>query len=280
MQKDAIHDVWRDHATKWSRVGSPLRPTEEDTHIMLMLSAPAFSHSKVSSNVIILGVTPELVQLPWPSHARLHAFDHSAEMIASVWRPHSRNPSSVQQACWQKIPLPDESIDLVIGDGCLTMLPCADDYRAVLAESARVLKLTGLLVLRCFIRPERTESLHDVFMAAHAGMIGSFHALKWRVAMAITPDEEFSVAVTEIHTAFERLFPDRDQLACYTGWPRAAIDTIDAYQGRNARYTFPTMSELKQLALPFVEVTDISQGNYELADRCPILCFKPINYKS
>ncbi len=243
---------------------------------MMMLSTPALSHSKENSVVVVLGVTPELVQLSWPKNTRLLAFDHSADMIASVWSPHSRNPSSVQQVSWQKMPLSDQSADLVIGDGCFTVLPCADDYRNVLAESARVLKRTGLLVLRCFIRPERSESLEEVLAEVLAGQIGSFHALKWRVAMAIIPDEELSVAVTDIHATFERLFPDRDQLAKNTGWPRTAIDTIDAYHEMDTRYTFPTMSAFRKLALPFVNVVDIRQGHYELAERCPIFCFKPI----
>lgn len=280
MQKDALHDVWKHHSAKWSRVGSPLRPTEEDTRIMMMLAAPALSYSKVNSSLIVLGVTPELVQLPWPSHTRLQAFDHSADMIASVWRPHSLNSSSVQQVCWQNMPVPDKSADLVIGDGCFTVLPSSDGYRAVLAESARVLKQTGLLVLRCFIRPELSESLDDVLEAAHGGTIGSFHAFKWRLAMAMTFDEEFSVAVKDIHEAFERLFPDREHLAGTTGWPIAVIDTIDAYKGMDTRYTFPTMSVLQQLGRPFVDVVDIRYGNYELAERCPIICFKPIECNS
>jgi SAM-dependent methyltransferase len=242
---------------------------------MLMLSAPALSHSKVSSTVIILGVTPELVHLPWPSHTRLLAFDHSADMIASVWRPHLTIRSSVLQGSWQNMPLPDKSADLVIGDGCFTVLPSTDACRAVLAESARVLKQTGLLVLRCFIRPEIPESFDDVLDAVHRGMIGSFHALKWRVAMAMTPDKEFTVVVKDIHAVFERLFPDRKQLAESTGWPLAVIDTIDAYKGMDTRYTFPTLSVFRQLALSFVDVVEIRYGNYELAERCPIFSLKP-----
>ncbi len=280
MQNNLIHGVWRNHSMNWSLVGSPLRPTEEDQRIMMMLSIPALSHSMEHTDVVVLGVTPELVHLSWPCNTRVQAFDHSADMIASVWYPNSRNSSFVQQVSWQNMPLSDNSVDLVIGDGCFTVLPSADACRVVLAESARVLKRTGLLVLRCFIRPERSETLENVFAALHAGMIGSFDALKWRVAMAITPDEELSVAVTDIYAAFEMLFPDRDQLAKCTGWSRTAIDTIGAYKGMAARYTFPTMSELRKLASPFVDVFDIRQGHYELAERCPIFCFKPVDCKS
>ena len=275
MQKDAIHGVWKHHSAQWAQVGSPLRPTEEDTRIMLMLSAPAFSINEDISSVVVLGVTPEVVQLPWPIHTHVVAYDHSTDMIASVWQPHFQNPSSVQQVRWQSMPLSDESVDLVIGDGCLSVLPCADDYRGVFAEVARVLKPPGRLVLRCFLRPEQSESIADVVTAVFSGKIGSFHTLKWRVAMAIKPDLEFSVAVADIHAAFESHFPDRQQLAFSTGWSREAINTIDAYKGTDVRYTFPTMSELKPLLLPFFDIVEVRHGSYELAERCHILSLKP-----
>jgi len=242
---------------------------------MLMLSAPAFSISEDISSIIILGVTPEVVQLPWPSNACLHAYDHSADMIASVWRPHFRNPSFVHQVRWQSMPLSEESVDLVIGDGCFSVLPCADEYRAVFDEAARVLKPFGRVVLRCFIRPELSESLEDIVTAVYNGQIGSFHALKWRVAMAIKPEHEFNIAVSDIYAAFNNYFPDRKQLAEFTGWPSEAIDTIEAYKVNDVRYTFPTMSELKLLLLPFFNIVDIRHGSYELADRCPILSLQP-----
>lgn len=242
---------------------------------MLMLSAPAFSNSEDISSVVILGVTPEVVQLPWPTNACLHAYDHSADMIASVWQPHFRNPSFVHQVRWQNMPLSDESVDLVIGDGCFSVLPCADEYRAVFAEAARVLKPFGRLVLRFFIRPELSESLEDIVTAVYNGQIGSFHALKWRVAMAIKPDHEFTIAVSNIYATFNKYFPDRTQLAEYTGWPYEAINTIDAYNVKDVRYTFPTMSEINLLLSPYFDIVDIRHGSYELADRCPILSLQP-----
>ena len=267
--------VWRRHSSQWRKVGPPLRPGPEDADLMMAAVAPAMRQPAETADVVVLGVTPELVQLPWPAHARLHAFDHSAEMIASVWQPHPRIPSSAQQASWQHLPLPDQSVLVFVGDGSLNALPDLSDYPDVLAEVVRLMRPGGTLCLRCFIRPDVRESLYAVAAAVAAGRVGSFHALKWRVAMAISEGPAFSVAVADIHDAFEATFPDRERLASSTGWPVEVIGTIDAYKGTQTRYTFPTMAALKAISAPFFEVQEVLYGRYELAERCPTVRLGP-----
>lgn len=267
--------VWSQHAAQWQRVGAPLRPTEDDGRLMLAMAAPALQAGAGPASIVVLGVTPEVVQLPWPEPASLEAFDHSAEMIASVWRPHPSLPSSVRQVSWQAMPLAGHSVDVAAGDASLNALPALSDYDDVLAEVARVLKPTGALVLRCFIRPDVAETLDAVAAAALSGRIASFHALKWRVAMARPNGAEFSVAVADILADFERIFPDRDHLARCAGWPRTTIDTIDAYRGVSTRYTFPTLAALLARCAAHFELAETGVGRYELAERCPTIRLRP-----
>ncbi len=104
---------------------------------MLQMAAPFLLDRADAANIVVMGVTPEIVQLDWPAHVRLQAFDHSAEMIASVWRPHPNLPSEVQQVRWQNMPLADHSVDCVVGDGSLTDQPAqlprgsAEDFAAL-----------------------------------------------------------------------------------------------------------------------------------------------------
>lgn len=129
-------------------------------------------------------------------------------------------------------------------------------------------------MLRCFVRPDRAETLDAVASAALAGDVGSMHALKWRIAMALEVDHTFSVKVVDIRTAFDRLFPDRDLLARITGWPLQVIETIDAYRGVATRYSFPTLAAIRTAAAPLFEVGGVRLGCYELAERCPTVLFR------
>ena len=91
------------------------------------------------------------------------------------------------------------------------------------------------------------------------------------VAKAHVPN----IKVIAIRDAFERMFPDRRALAAATGWERENIDTIDAYKDSSDIYSFPTREELLTV-IPnaFVNVRFLSSGDYDLAERCPIVAME------
>jgi SAM-dependent methyltransferase len=266
--------VWRRNSRHWSQVGSPLRPLPEDGELMMAL-AQASLQGRAEPCIAVLGVTPEVVQQPWPDGSSLVALDHSAEMIRSVWQPHPRIASRVAQARWEQIPLADQSVDLAVGDGSLNNLTHVGDYGTVVAEVARILRPGGAMVLRCFVRPDQRESIAAIAHDVWQGHVKSFHALKWRLAMLITGEDDASVKVADIRDLFESTFADRQALAEATGWPRGAIDTIDSYRGLSTRYTFPTLDQFRRAAGPALRVEAVRSAGYELADRCPTLLFVP-----
>lgn len=274
MTQDEQAAVWVRHSRQWSQVGPPLKPSAEDADITLRALTPHLAGQTGPFRLVVLGVTPELVGLPWPGHVQLFAFDHSARMIADVWSPNPAVPSFVQQADWRSLPLDSSSVHAVVGDGSLNALPGFDAYGEVLGEMHRLLVPDARIVIRCFIRPGQAETLSAVRVAVEAGEVGSFHALKWRLAMSLASGNGGSVAVADVHSAFEDLFADRVRLSRMTGWPRAQVDTIDAYRAAPTRYTFPTQHEMVRHCSPFFDVEGLSQGTYELADRCPTLTLR------
>jgi SAM-dependent methyltransferase len=261
---------WTRQADQWSRIGSPLRPGPEDTALVLELAAPALIDADPSIGV--LGVTPELVRLPWPDAARITAIDSSARMLATVWTPHPVRPSAAIRGRWQEMPLDARCLDVAVGDGSLNALESTKIYDEVLGEVARVLKSTGRLILRCFVRPDPSETLESVRAATMAGQISSFHAFKWRLAMAIPVDDDFRLPLKRIHAAFSELFPDRSRLARATDWSEGTIGTIDVYASTDICFTFPDLATMVRHASQWFELVDVKYGTYELAERCPTVC--------
>lgn len=266
--------VWSRHAAHWEKLGSPLKPCQEDSELLHGALASVLE-SLESPAVGILGVTPEIVQGPWPCGTRLQAFDHSREIIANVWQPNNDIHSSVVcQAHWQNLPLPDESLDVVVGDNSLGVLSGLWEYTQVLAEVARVLKPGGLLCLRYFMLPGQVNNPTQLAKAVLAGRILSFHALKWRIATALSAPPEYSVPTADILATFNRLFPDRGVLALASQWPRREIDTIDAYRGVTTCYCIAPIMQLETILAPWFESIGRSHGHYEMADHCPTITFK------
>ncbi len=198
-------------------------------------------------------------------------------MIDAVW-PGERLPCPGRALCgdWSELPLESGAVDAVLGDGSFTLLGWPDRQRAVVHEIRRVLTPQGRLVLRVFVRPEARESLEAVFEDLHARRIGSFHALKWRLAMSLQGGPEVGVLVRDVWQAWQDRAIDRDALARRLGWSRDAIDSIDAYREAESRLCFPTLRETRALlALHFRELA-CHVPAYELGPRCPTLLLAPI----
>jgi len=257
---------WPLHARQWARVGPPLRPCPDDVAIATAeAEAWARAHGR-PPRALLLGVTPELAGMPWPAGTTLLAVDREAAMIDALFAPAPGRRAEVGD--WLALPAPDGAFDLVLGDGSLSNLAFPGDYRRLAAELGRVLAPGGRVVLRLFAAPVEAEPLGAVADALRAGAIGSLHALKWRIAMALQPADR-NVRVADIWRAFGELVPDRAALARRTGWPPDVIDTIDAYRGSELVYSFPTLAEVRATLDPELAEIACHVPGYELGDRCP-----------
>lgn len=263
--------IWNNQSCWWKYVGQPTRPSFEDQSIISSIIKRK-RQATSSTQAVVLGVTPEMIQLDWSEGTTIKAVDMNASMIETLYKPHDSFPTTVQQEYWQSMSIESNSVDVVVGDGIFTPLGEIDGYHALFHEILRILKPDGFMVIRAFIRPDFAESIEIILEDALAGKIKHFGTLKWRLAMALV-ENNFCVIPAEVHSAFNKLFPDRSRLTTLTNWSIEEINTIDAYQNMNTTFTFPTLSELKSISEIYVKIIDIKYGKYELSDRCPIIVF-------
>ena len=266
--------IWDKHARQWNRLGPPLRPCAEDIGFMEQ-AAHCVAAGCDSPRAILLGVTPEIARMRWPAGTQLLAVDNNEEVIAKVWPGNVEIRAEAVRGDWMKLPAGDASCDVVVGDGSFITLQYPEGYAALVSEIHRVLKRGGLFAIRVFIRPDAAEPLTAVFSDLRAGRIGSFHAFKWRLAMALHTDLEQGVRLGDIWNAWNEEVPEPDALARMLSWPIEAIGTIDAYRELDTRYTYPTLSEFREaLSAHFSEAACHHKG-YELGQRCPTFLFNP-----
>lgn len=253
---------WNHHHRIWSRLGPPLRPAPE------ALRALERELNADGEHVLLLGVTSELNQLG----ASMTATELSPAVIAARW-PGDTETRRALEADWMALPLADSSVGRVAGDGSLSCVAGRAERLKVLSEAARVMRPGGRGAIRLFAGTDEAENLDQVIEDAMAGAIGSFHALKWRVAMAhVSWDADRGIAVSRIREAFNAMFPDRAELSAAAGWHPAVIDTIDAYEKSDVVYSFPSQRLLREEAgRSFGSVRFVETGHYPLAERCPLL---------
>jgi hypothetical protein len=275
----AYQKYWSAYPQLRQHVGSPLCPAPVDVGLI----EEVVRHVSQTTNggplhALLLGVTPELARMSWPQETRLIALDRSLEMVQMVWpRAYLSLPAIAVRSEWRALPIPDAKIQVVIGDGCYSQLESAEGYHEVSAEVCRVLRSEGHFAMRFFVRPDPAESSAHVFADLASGLIGNFHILKLRLAMALDDQVDVGVRLGDIWEAWNAERLDAETLSQRLNWPRAAISTIDAYRGLETRYTFPTLKELRaRLSDHFVELACHIPA-YELGERCPTLLMAPRN---
>ena len=255
-------DGWDGFHRRWSRLKPPLRANAE---VVAAIGQAIAGHD---GRALLLGVTPELADIARTTVA----VDFSEAMIAHIWPGDSETRRALHGDWLALPPVAPPALSAVIGDGSLNVIDYAD-YPALFVQLERVLAQGARLAVRVYRTPEPCDSIEQVRDKTLAGGAGGFHALKWRLAMAIAAEaRDPRVPVSLIHHVFQQVFPDRVLLSAATGWSREDIDEIDAYAGSNAVYSFPTRRELLA-ALPrnFQNVRFTRSGRYELAECCPIL---------
>jgi hypothetical protein len=224
--------------------------------------------------VFLCGVTPEIALMSWPFPFEMIGMDQAEGMVQNVWPGDQPGIRRGVVGNWLVSGLADGSQDIVIGDGGFAFCAFPDTEKALMAELRRVLAPSGLFVYRHFAQVKAPEKLDEVISAARSGAIGSFHAFKWRLAMALQKVSSNGVRQQEIWQAWKHAAIDPSRLP-QPGWSERAVSTIDLYQGKEARLYFPTAREFTALMEEHYTAIEVRYPSYELGERCPIIAARP-----
>ena len=261
---------WQSAPKQWKHFGPPLRPCAEDTEAMENQVTQWMECSPAEScNVLLCGVTPEIANMRWPEEGtRLWAVEKSKAMIEEVWPANATGGKQALQAEWTKLPFAPGSFDIVIGDGCFTSLEYPRLQQEFLKSLRNVIRDDGLLVMRFFVQTEQPERPEDIFKELLENKIGTFHAMKWRLAMSLQQTPNDGVCVDDIWKAWT-------EAGISTPWPAHTVNTINAYKGSNHRLIFTSLAEVRDLIGSFFVEQACIEQQYELGERCPILVYSP-----
>jgi SAM-dependent methyltransferase len=264
---------WETVARHWRQLGPPLRPSAQDVAFYTD-AIQRWSGSGGAPRALILGVTPELYQLPWPAGADVLATDQTQDMIDAVW-PGPRG--AVIRADWKALPLGDSSRDVVLCDGGLQLLAYPHGLEELATSLRRVIAPGGIFVVRLFVPPTVRETPEAVLADLLAGRVASTNHLKLRLGMALHEDARRGVGLRQVWDALHCVAPDLQHLAARLGWPPEHLLAINTYRDRQTRYHFPDLPEL-------CECFCMTNGGfalertycptYELGERCPTVVFR------
>ncbi len=268
-------EQWTAVAKQWGQIGQPLRPSAQDiAFVSQAVSSWANSHD--IPRALILGVTPELYNLPWPAGADIIAVDHTQAMIDVVW-PGPRDAAICAE--WTDLPLPEKSRDIAVCDGGIILLQYPEGHRKFAEELSRIITPDGLCVLRLFVPPANDEDPESVLLDLMESRMGNLNLLKLRLGMAMQANAVEGVQLNNVWKAIHKVAPDLNQLADKISWPLEHLLAINAYRGRTATYHFLDVDQV--LGIFCAEnvsfaLESVQWPDYELGDRCPTITLRKL----
>lgn len=270
------NSYWQHLAGAYELLGSPLRPLPEDIGIFEgAVDDWAAAHPVDHPRALLLGSTPAIALMRWPASATLIGADESSPMMRSAW-PGDRSPTRFGVcASWFRLPLPFSSVHIAIGDGSLNCIRHPETAAAVCRSLREVLTEEGLLLLRCYVRPESQERPEQVFDDMFRGAILTFSQFKFRLYLAMPQDLRSGVALNDFYRLWASHSIEPTRLAALTHWPLPEIQTIEGLRDSSTVHTFPTLSEFRSLLHEHFDEAGMITPSYPLGGHCPILILRP-----
>jgi SAM-dependent methyltransferase len=265
---------WPRMALLWQRVGPPLRPAPEDLAVFQDAIDSWLAAHDPAPRALILGVTPELYALRWPSGTSLRALDASREMIDAVWPGPS---AAALQGSWTAMPLATASCDIVVCDGGFGMLSYPEGQAELLRELKRILVPGGLFVVRLFAPAGRTGTVDEVFANLDAGNIASLDALKMRLWGALHGGASEGVRPREVVARILAAVGSFDRLAEDHGWPLEHVRSLELHRESVAVYHLTEAAEVMRMAMcdpGGFETVGVVEPGYALGACCPIVTLR------
>ena len=273
---EGVLKVWENWAGRWTKIQPPARPiAEEITAFEAFADAACAGAGRRAPRALLLGVTPEIATMRWPTGTRLLALDLSPAMIRHLWPREAARDAVVGRADWRAMPIRDQSYDLAIGDGVLLWQRYPDDFHALAGELRRVLRDDGALILRLFSKPERHDPLDVIFDDLRRGRIPNSAVAHLRLGMALRRDLASGTRLSDVYDAWHANVPDEHKLLPSLGWWPEWLGTFEVYRGLDTSLAFLTVAELCDVFSPAFRLAECRVPSYDELGMCPTVVFKP-----
>lgn len=267
-------NVWAAIARHYTAFTSPMIPSEEDIGIYeRSVAAYAADRRAADLKAVILGVTPSIATMKWPSGTRVTAVEISQPVIEALWPGDIPNVREAKCASWFSMPVGRNSCDVVIGDGSMIACRYPAEAKRLIHYIGECLVDGGIFVLRVYIRPERQETVPALFddLLRQKMRVDVF---KFRLYLAMQRTVEEGVQVRVAANILEEYRLNRQEMIDRCGWPEGVVEPFDMWRKSNAVYSFPSLREFRNLLGEAFSEVSVTYPAYELGRFCPIFVLR------
>lgn len=195
-------------------------------------------------------------------------------VIERLWTKNHNFNSEVICADWLDMPLLENSADIIIGDGCTLFFKAPETLKDFAASIEKHLKPKGIIILRCFVKPDTSEEPDDVFKDLLNGKIQSFDAFKWRLAASMQGNSSSGIKSSDIWKAWNNQKIDPIELSQKCHFNINVINSINRFKDSEIILYFTSKNDTKKAFNGAFDDVTCYYGSYELAERCPLMVFR------
>jgi SAM-dependent methyltransferase len=278
----ADDDGWDSHVIRIFRsMKSPMRPDASEIAALSGWVGEWIEHLSLHEaariDVLLFGVTVEILQLQWPPNVCLTAVDRSELMIREFWPGEIAGRRHLVRADWDDLPFPSGSFHFVLGDGVMNVRRFPDGYLEFAGNIRRLLRAGGCFFARAFLQAEPREDPSQIVDDFRAGLITDYDELRFRFLVALQMSVEMGLNSTKelIDAEMQGRGLSLEEVYSRTGYrPPPPPSRVGAHAPAGVKICFPTATELQDAVAGELELLGTRQGTGSLASRCPLFGFR------
>lgn len=271
-----MDEFWRQMIASIQNMASPMRPEPKEI---------SFIEKKVKNRVsgidgqldlkaLLLGVTPEIVDMNWPIGMELEAVDRSEAMADAFWLGDIPGKRKLTKGNWWDFPATASSFHFIFGDGIFNIQSFPGQFETFASRMSGLLHRNGLAFFRVFTRSENPDSPEKVINQLRSGYISSYQEFRLRFTIALQEDAGIGVAssIPNTHQILKDMGVNVEELALLPDYSGIAEPMLALNKPQSLQMCFPSQQEFVNAVSPWLNVVDVGYGEHSLARHCPVFC--------
>ncbi len=271
---------WEAQIEIFKNMRPPFRPHLSEIQLLEEVASNLVKSRHISNlQVLILGLTGEIVHLRWPEGTSITVVERSPLMIEHFWPGDIPGQRKIMTEDWFSMSLPTSSFDMIIGDGVFNFMSYPDGYQNFAQLLSRLLQKNGLMCIRIFNQISPKENPADLLSDFRETANIDYFPFRLRLGTSLQENAEKGICMSkEILDQYliDHGIPLTEFYAKSKYTPPSYPSVPLAVKTENNRITYPTDEEFTHQIGRYFSVQKVLFGAHPLALRTPLFVLTPV----
>jgi hypothetical protein len=271
---------WEAQIESFRNLRPPFRPHPSEIQFLEEVASNLAKSPHISNlQVLILGLTCEIVHLRWPEGTSITVVERSPLMIEHFWPGDIPGQRKIMTEDWLSMSLQPSSFDMIVGDGVFNFMSYPDGYQNFAHVLSRLIQKNGLICIRIFNQISPKENPADLLSDFREASNIDYFPFRLRLATSLQDNAEKGICMSkEILDQYliDQGIPLKEFYAKSKYTPPSYPSVPLAVKPENNRITYPTDEEFTNQIGHYFSVQKVLFGAHQLALRTPVFVLSPL----